>query len=198
MGQPIFFFVIAIIIIIFLVLFTGEMTVIFYLNPHLTAFPLCLWLSEQTLLRESEMLFLSALTVTFARKCAYNRYLKWIFQLCSSKKILVYLKSLHIIPLACSYAWKKSGSSIQHIRSLVKTAATQIKTIVVVHSHRSMKGDFVSQYSRWVMMHFLLGCLRFDLKKCCRIVSFLRSFHFWNLSCDLYAFHDAAIPQPCR
>lgn len=114
------FVVIAIIIIILLVLLTGDMTVIVYLKTHLTAFPLHMWLNKQTLLRESGMVLLSAPTVTSAIKCAYKCYLKWIFQSCSSQKISIYLKLLHLIPLDCFYAWKKSGSSIQYVLYLKK------------------------------------------------------------------------------
>lgn len=101
--------------------------------------------------RESGMLLLSAPTVTSARKCAYNCYLKLIFQSCSSQKIFVYLKLLRLIPLGNFYAWKKSGSSIQHVLDL-KQKKNPTETKVVVQKHRPRKGDVLSQQTREVMV----------------------------------------------
>lgn len=102
--------------------------------------------------RESGMLLLSAPTVTSARKCAYNCYLKLIFQSCSSQKIFIYLKLLHPILLDNFNAWKKSGSSIEHVLYLKQQQKKTTQTRVAVQKHRPRKGDFLSQQTREVMV----------------------------------------------
>ena len=112
--------------------------------------------------KESGMLLLSAPTVTSARKCAYNCYLKWIFRSCSSQKISTYLKLLHLIPPDCFYAWKKSGSSIWCVLYLKQKKPQNQSDCSKTDLEKET--SFLSGPRKW-QCNSLLGCFSSDLKK---------------------------------
>lgn len=139
--------------------------------------------------RESGMLLLSAPTVTSARKCAYNCYLKLIFQSCSSQKIFIYLKLLHPILLDNFNAWKKSGSSIEHVLCLKqqkKNNSNQSGCSKTQTQKRRLSFS-ADQGSDGLIP---AGMPQFRPEEiACSVFSCLCLFTLWHVSCG---FHDAA------
>lgn len=114
--------------------------------------------------RESGMLFLSIPTITSARKCAHNCYLKLIFQSCSSRKIFIYLELLHWIPLDNFYAWKKSGSSIQHVLYLKQKKNPTQTEWLFKNTDLEKETLFLSRPGKW-WSNSLVGYLSCNQKK---------------------------------